>query len=162
MLAKGIRGCSKVLIIVLLDLADEYVTTQAEARAMADPTARMLARIKLLKSPIRWLTGNSDEVALLTALGAYLLRLVDPISIKIEVASTARAMQKQMEVDKKNGAQGPLGTPVQASASRNDSRSNGKQQPASTGFTPAYAGFSPESIEAQPTLIPGVGIGYPY
>lgn len=163
MLAKGVRGCSKVLIIVLLDLADEYVTTQAEARAIADPTARMLNRIKLLKSPIKWLTGNSDELALLAALGAYGMRLIDPISVKIEVASTERSMKKQMEVDKKNGTQGPTRTSVAPTTQRNDSRTNGKAQPAGTNtFTPAYAGFAPESVEAQPTLIPGVGIGYPY
>jgi hypothetical protein len=158
MLATACRGISKVLVIVLLDIEERYIMTQQEARDIADPAARMLMRIKALRKPIKWLTGNSDELDLLVAIGKYGMRLVDPVSKKIEVARTASGMKAQM----RSTASGTTVTPKTPVTAANNGARAADQQPAGqpAGGSVEFAGFAPEPLEAGAFLIPGVGFGF--
>jgi hypothetical protein len=162
MLATGLKASSKVLVIVLLDLEEKYVMTGPEAKAIADPAARMLMRVKALRRPIKWLTSNSDELALLTALGAYGMRLVDPVSLKVDAWRTLNSQRAQLRESSTRGNHGTVNPPVTPTAAG----SNGKarQRPAGPNEPnePAYPGFTglSEPIEAGAFIIPGVGIGF--
>lgn len=165
MLAQGLTMSSKLLVIVLLDLEERYIMTAKEAKDIADPAARMLSRVKALRKPIKWITGNSDEFALIVALGRYLMRLVDPVSVKIDAARTAHAMRAQLR-SSNSGVRVPNSPPIPANHP-GDTGGGSKPTGPNTGPLPApggnsveYAGFAPEPIEAGAYIIPGLGFGF--
>ena len=79
-LSKLIGGSSVLLALVVG--ADEVAMTTAEARAIADPAARMLARAEWAKKLSRSIATGSDAIDLAFALAMYGLRIAPVVAAK--------------------------------------------------------------------------------
>lgn len=135
-------GFSSLLLITWLDLEDEYAMTPAEARAIAEPAARILIRTsqndtsfgRLVRRLLTFFSqageGHGDEIALLFALYAYGSRVYPAAAAKL-------AANAQTHPTQRGGPRGPIPT----------------SQPARTAGASAAAGHFP-SVAAGVSAFP--------